>query len=296
MRNFIVGTDWATDCDDVVAMRVLTQAHKQGEICINGIVINACMEYSVPSLDGFLGLEQCGDIPIGIDLLATDFGGEPSYQKRLAPHYTRYATNEAAEDGVRLYRKLLVAAKERVEIVEIGFLQVFAALLNSQPDDISSQNGMDLVKNKVAKCWVMAGKWDLEGEKEHNFCKNKRARLGGKEFCEKCPVPITFLGWEVGFDVITGNGLRHDDHLWQALNDHGSPNGRCSWDPMLALLAVTGDAERAGYECVRGKATVDAETGKNYFVRDGGGQHSFVVKKEENAYYKNKINKIIEQR
>ena len=32
MRNFILGTDWWTDCDDVVAMRVITKAHKKGEI------------------------------------------------------------------------------------------------------------------------------------------------------------------------------------------------------------------------------------------------------------------------
>mgnify|MGYP003296410011 CR=1 FL=1 len=29
---------------------------------------------------------------------------------------------------------------------------------------------MELVKEKVSKLWVMAGKWDADGEKENNFC------------------------------------------------------------------------------------------------------------------------------
>lgn len=28
MRKFILGTDWWTDCDDVVALRILARAHK----------------------------------------------------------------------------------------------------------------------------------------------------------------------------------------------------------------------------------------------------------------------------
>ena len=80
MRNFILGTDWWTDCDDAVAVRILERAHKAGEICIKGIAINACMEYSVSSLEGFLNAEEVYNIPLGIDLDATDFGGNPTFQ------------------------------------------------------------------------------------------------------------------------------------------------------------------------------------------------------------------------
>ena len=293
MRSFIIGTDWWDDCDDAVAMRLLTKAHKRGDICIRGIVINACMEDSVRSLNGFLSLEGCGNIPVGIDLEATDFGGNPPYQKRLASHSTRYTSNQDAENCVRLYRKILANAKTPVEIIEIGFLQAFAALLESGADDISPQTGLELVRNKVAKCWVMAGKWTADGEKENNFCRNQRARAGSNLFCQKCPVPITFLGWEIGYNVITGGNLSPDDHLHQVLVDHGHPNGRSSWDPMLALLALIGDAEKAGYACVFGTASVDAQTGENYFVRSENGKHCYVVKKQENSYYEDMINQTI---
>ena len=293
MRHFILGTDWWTDCDDAVAIRMLARAHKSGAICLDGVVINACMEDSVASLDGFLTLEGCENIPLGLDAEATDFGGKPPYQKRLAPFAGRYKSNADAEDAVKLYRRLLAEAKAPVEMVEIGYLQAFAALLDSEADEISPKTGLALVKEKVSKCWVMAGKWDADGEKENNFCRNGRSRLAGAAFCEKCPVPVTFLGWEVGFDVISGGALSHEDYLWQALADHGSPEGRSSWDPMLVLLALTGDEERAGYTAVYGDARVNAQTGQNYFTPQDGGRHAYVVKAKENAYYEDLINQSI---
>ena len=81
MKHLIIGTDWWTDCDDAVAMRLLAKAAKRGEIAIDGIVINACMEDSVASLDGFFALEGLDAIPFGLDAEGTDFGGNPPYQK-----------------------------------------------------------------------------------------------------------------------------------------------------------------------------------------------------------------------
>lgn len=290
MRHFILGTDWWTDCDDAVALRLLARAVKRGEIRLLGVAINACMEQSVASLKGFLAAEGIEGVPVGIDLEADDFGGRLTYQMRLASELAPDVTNAEAEDPVRLYRRLLAQATEPVEILEIGFLQVVAALLKSGADDISEKSGLELVREKVSKFWVMAGKWDADGEKENNFCRNERSRVAGKTFCELCPVPVTFLGFEVGYGVISGGELREDDFLHHVLVDHGSPNGRHSWDPMLVLMALIGDEEAAGYEKVTGTASVDSETGANFFVRSANGWHSFVIKTRENTYYESEIN------
>ena len=119
------------------------------------------MEASVASLNGFLNTEGIGEeIPIGIDRSATDYGGEPPYQMRLTQYAKRYKSNADAENAVSLYRRLLAEADAPVDILEIGFLQVVADLLESEPDEISPKSGMDLVKEKVRKIWVMAGRWD----------------------------------------------------------------------------------------------------------------------------------------
>ncbi len=292
MRTFILGTDWWTDCDDAVALRLLLRSVKAGKIRLAGIGINACMEHSVTSMDGFLAKEGVNDIPIGIDLAATDYGGNKKYQAGLAPYATRYRCNEDAEDAVRLYRRILAEAEEKVDILEIGFLNVIAGALESGPDDISPRTGMELFAEKVRMIWSMAGKWDEPGGKEYNFCCTPRTSRPAAVLCDKCPVPITFLGWEIGHDVISGTGLQ-DDVLYQVMKDHGSQNGRSSWDPMTALLAVTGDAAEAGYSLVRGKATVDPETGANWFAEDPDGLHCYVVRNYEPAWYADKINAIV---
>jgi len=294
MRSFILGTDWWSDCDDAVAIRLLSRAVKAGEARLLGAVINAAMEYSVASLKGFFLSEGIEELPIGIDLAATDFSGETRYQERVAKRFCPDVKNIDAEDAVRLYRRLLAAAEDKVEIIEIGFLQAAAALLKSGADDISEKSGIELVKEKVAKFWVMAGKWSADGEKEHNFCLNARSRMGGKEFLALCPVPVTFLGYEAGCDVITGDNLTDEsDVLCRLMRDYGTKNGRSSWDPMTVLMALIGDEEKAGYKTVRGWASLDAESGQNYFKRDENGGHCFVVKARPNEYYKEEINRRI---
>ncbi len=293
MRKWIVGTDWWTDCDDAVAMRLLARAHNREEIELLGIGINACMEASVASLEGFLNTEGVRDIPIGIDLAALDFGGNPPYQKDLVPYAEVYHSNEDAEAAVSLYRRLLAESEEKIEIIEIGYLQVIAAVLESDADEISPKTGLELVREKVSKIWVMAGKWSERGGKENNFARNARSRRGGAVFCKTCPVPVTFLGYEVGVDVLTGGNLKEADVLHRVLCAHGSPNGRASWDPMLVLLALTGDETSAGYDAIRGKAYVDPVTGANEFVPDPNGLHAYVVKMKENEYYQNAINRML---
>jgi hypothetical protein len=293
MRKLILGTDWWTDCDDAVALRLLTNADKKGEIKLIGIGVNAAMEHSVASIKGFLKAEGMNNIPVGIDLDATNFGGVPKYQKRLAENFGKEFTNADAEDAVRLYRRLLASAEEKIEIIEIGFLQVVSALLLSTGDDISEKSGLELVSEKVAKFWVMAGKWDGDGEREHNFCLNERTRRAARIFCELCPVPVTFLGWEIGYGVITGGALPEEDHLKTTLNDHGSNNGRHSWDPMTALMAIIGDEEKAGYDTVVGTASLEVDTGKNHFEVNPNGKHKYVVKKFPDSYYADMINEFI---
>ncbi len=283
MRKIILGTDWWTDCDDCVALRLLANAHKAGEIELLGVGINACMEYSAPSLSAFLLSEGLGDIPIGIDLEATDFEGRfHSYQKPLCAFPHKIKRNEDAENAVDLYRRILENAQEKVDIIEIGFNQVIAALLESD-------GGVELVKEKVNKFYIMAGRWDTENGSEHNFENNHRSRRGGHILCSKCPVPIVFLGFEVGLDVLSGDGLEQSDILNIALTHYGcAEHGRHSWDPMTALLAVIGDAEKAGYRLVSGTAQVDPQTGKNNFTV-GSGLHSFVVKAKPDSYYRDAI-------
>lgn len=283
MRKFILDTDWWTDCDDAVAVRLLCNAHAAGEVKLLGININACMPYSIPSLDVFT--RDCGvEVPLAIDHRATNFDGTPSYQEHLAAVRNVKRKNEDVPDGLDFYKQLLKDADNHsVEILSIGFTQVLAGLLQN-PEDLK------LVARKVKHLWIMAGKWDEPGGREYNFHKNELTRLSGSILCRDWPTPITFLGWEIGHSVISGGNLPDGDLLKQVMKDHGSLNGRSSWDPMLILLALTEDPAKAGYRTVSGWAKVDESDGRNWFTEDPDGQHRYVVKLHEDSYYAEAVN------
>ncbi len=291
--NVILGTDWWTDSDDVVAMRVMAYMHKKGVINFRGVALNACMEASAASLSAFLQNEGI-NIPIGLDTDATDFGAKAAmYQPNMAknPHYM---TNSECEDAVKLYRRILTETEEMFDIIEIGYPQVLAALLKSSGDEFSSLPGIELVKNKVNKLWIMAGNWEKETGMENNFIRNNRSRQGGSYLCQNWPTPITFLGWEVGSTVITGSKfLDKTDMVYRAMDDIGFGKGRSSWDPMLCLMACIHDEEKAGYTTIRGTASVCPETGENRFEKTDAGLHCYVVKKFPDEYYSNAIDEII---
>jgi hypothetical protein len=294
MKHFILGSDWWSDCDDAVAIRLLLNLHKAGKISLDGIVINGCMEYSAAGLDGFLQLSGVNNIPIGIDCEGTDFYGVGRYQERLSKFAKNIKSNADAEDPIKLYRKILAQSNEKVTILEIGFPQVLANLLKSEADEFSPLKGIDLVREKVEHLWIMAGKWDVpEGAKEHNFCNNLRASQGAEYLCANWPTPITFLGFEVGVTVITGRKLDHNDFLYQAMVDNEYPDGRCSWDPMLVLLGTSGNLEQEGYSCVYGTARVDGSNGMNYFTESSTGRHRYVKKIQADEFYVNRIDSMI---
>jgi hypothetical protein len=297
-RPVLVGTDWWTDCDDVVAMRVLVWAAKKQMMEIVAIAVNACMEHSVASLDAFLTAEGMPNVTIGIDREATDYGGNPSYQRNMLLHPHSRKSNDDGEDAVTVYRRSLANASSKVDVIEIGYPQVLANLLRSPGDDISPLSGLELVASKVNKLWMMAGNWqDPNGGLENNFARNPRSRIAGSCVCAHWPTPITFLGWEVSSDILTGGTLTSStDLVAQALRDHGSSKGRSSWDPMLVLLACLGDEAAAGYHTVMGAAHVDAETGRNSFDIHSLGRHCYVTKSKPDAYYKDTINNILERK
>jgi hypothetical protein len=253
------------------------------------------MEASCPSLDAFLRGEGLPGLALGIDRDATYHDGKPTYQTRLAKS-PDVRSNDGCTDAVRLYRQALACVEDRLEIAEIGFCQVLAAVLRSPPDDLSPLPGRALLELKCRHIWAMAGKWDdPAGGYEYNLSNTQPNCQAASEFYENCPVPVTFLGFEVGLNVLTGGVLKgRDDPLARALKDHGSANGRHSWDPMLALLAIAGDPEKAGYTVVRGQARIDPSDGKNSWTPDENGTQRYVVKAKPDDFYRDAIHAMIQ--
>ncbi len=295
-RTVIFDTDWWTDCDDCVALKLLLMSEETELIGVN---INAFMENSPYSVELFLTQYGRGNIPVSVDKNATDFKDAPreSYQEAIIHHFSdgNFKSSDNYETSVKFYRRLLASQNEKTDIIAVGFQNSIADLLLSEGDEFSPLSGVELCKEKVGKLWAMAGKWNENGGREYNVANGKRSIKAAEIISEKFPCPVTYLGFEVGESVVSGGSEvigDESDVLWVSMNAHGSVKGRSSWDPMTALLAVIGDEEKAGYDKVYGKFTFDEE-GRNYFVPDLLSDRCFVVKKYDDAYYSNKINERI---
>ena len=290
--NLIHGTDWWTDCDDIAALRLLLRAHKAGIIRLLGIGINSVMEYSAPSVSAFCEYDGV-TVPIGVDKTALRDGKGCRYQELLAgyPHPVR--SNEDCPEGWRLDRRRLAELDGKADITEVGFPQIIMQLLQSGPDELSPLSGMELVKEKVNRLWLMAGKWDVPDGKEYNFSAYPVCSEAGDYLCRFSPVPITFIGHEVGTDVITGENVPEDDPLRRAFVSHGSKDGRCSWDPLTVLTAIINDEALSGYGVVQGYARVDPTTGCNNFTPDPEGPHRYVTQIHPGQWYADRINALL---
>ncbi len=302
MRKIILGTDWWTDCDDVAALRICARAHKKGLWQLMGVCVDACTpapdDAACASVNAFLTAEGLAEIPVGIDHAATDYPGPVRYQPVLAAKYPHKITaNDECPEALDLYKSLLRGCADgEAEILEIGFQQTLAALL-------TDPEGYALFRDKVAHLWLMAGDFAENGRgREYNCSVNEKASRAAHIVCEKASCPVSFLGFEVGVSVISGGNPENDpaladDPLVTAFDAHGSHSGRCSWDPMLALLALHGDPSEAGYTCRYGKAAVDPETGENSFTyadtqsfrKDA--PHRYVVKNRPDTQYQEELNR-----
>ncbi len=296
-RQIILGTDWWTDCDDTAALRMACRYAKSDVWQFMGVVLNGAAPYAAASVSAVLSAEGYGDIPVGIDTEAYDFGGHPPYQYPVAhAGGTLDIRNEDLENGTALYRRLLASAPDHsVELLEIGYLQVLASLLASDADDTSPLDGIALVQEKVRCVWCMGGNWKNDGfGRENNFCRNSRAKIAAAFVLANCPAPMHFLGYEIGEDVFAHPPQNPGDLIRIAFDAHGSSAGRCAWDPLLVHLASVNDFASAGYSVVSGSAAVDEKTGENRFTPNPRGPHSYVVRNHPTGWYEEQIDRMLQ--
>ena len=301
-RHVVLDTDWFTDVDDVMALRVLLRLQEHRFVTLHGVCLNASFPESVRSVDAFL-LAHGVDVPVAVTRQAIqETSSGPSYQKRLAALPSKYAGNEEAPQPAALYRTLLAAAPERLHLLSIGFTENLAELLESPPDAISPLSGRELVAQKCAHLWIMAGKWPRG--REYNVagaCGNPRLIAASDTVLRLWPTPVTFLGFEVGHTILAGVGLPQDDLLRCAMEDyHQHPayslggaklppprhQTHFCWDPLLVLLAAgVISPENGRYDTVRGTAFLHPDTGENDFLPRQDGPHRYVVKNSPDDQY-----------
>ncbi|KAA0991962.1 nucleoside hydrolase [Dyadobacter aurulentus] len=238
----ILDTDMDSDVDDVGALAMLHAYERQKKATILGIIVTSDDKYSASCTDAINVWFGRKDIPIGVS--QKDSLREFSkYTRQISGQFpNRFKSNAEAEDGTTVYRRLLSNAPDQsVVIVTIGHLTSLSKLLDSAPDSNSPLSGRDLVRKKVKRWSCMGGQFP-EG-KEANFYRPDPAST--INCLTKWKLPVTFAGWEVGNQIVTGGASfkAHSDPkspVYKAYALYNGFQGRASWDQIALLEAVEG--------------------------------------------------------
>ncbi len=195
------------------------------------------------------------------------------------PH-TINSTSDAP-DAVSVYRKILQNQPDNsVTIVTVGFLTNLSNLLKSQPDDISTLTGNELVRKKVSRLVSMAGCFP-EGREFNIFIDS----VSSKYVFENWPGEIIFTGFEIGKEIFTGLRLIESPVQNSPVKDvfrisiplsEEDRNGRMSWDETAVLIAVYGT--EGFFDTRRGTIIVNPD-GSNSWKDDPEGKHQYVIQK-----------------
>lgn len=277
--DFILDTDAGGDCDDMMALAYLVYASRHLNVRIKAVTnCNACP--GGPDLIRTF-FEQIG---APVPLLGGPVGNAQSYDNYCSSVVQRFGSGEirAYPDAVTVLRRAL-AESENAVLCAIGPFNNIAALLESQSDEISPLNGIELMREKCAKLVVMAGGF-TPGEDGRNIPEwNALVDVCATQAMVKlCPVPIVFLPFETGLDMLTGGPMMDKygentplSYAYVHYADTREIGGRHSWDPATAVYAVEG-CRYFFDESPRGTVTVDDE-GRTVLNKNPGGLHSVLT-------------------
>jgi hypothetical protein len=283
--RLILDTDLSSDVDDVGAVALLHGLADQGKVDILAMQVSSGDPWSVPCLDALNTWFGRPDIPLGI-IRGKSIKHASKYTRTIAeefPHESKTSTE--APDAVELYRRILHKQPDHtVTLVTIGYLTNLANLLQSEADEISLLNGVELVRQKVQRLVCMGGEYP--SGREWNFYQDSAAAAS---VVEQWPTPVTFSGFEIGKDVLTGAGLqevpppnpvRRSYELYNGLTD------RPSWDQVAVYYAVmTAHGQQKKLWSKNLGRNMVRPDGSNYWLnkREESADHAYLVQRADTA-------------
>ncbi len=308
MKSFILDTDIGWDCDDAAAIALLLHYHKQKKA--NMLAMTACStregaSAAIQAICDYYGVS----IPIGrMAPPAIPCDADNSYAKAVME---KYGAKESEVESVSLLRKTLAQSQEKVVLITIGPLTNVSRLLKSGADEYSPLNGVELVREKVEKAYLMGGEVQENFHRgvvpfkkvypEWNILQDiESARYVAEHF----PVDMIYAPHEAGNSVLTD--MRDGDSpVWYSMRKCAenmekltdwTNYQRMSWDPITCMVAVEGVGDF--YELSpNGKMTITEEGITVFDPTEQRGHYYLVIKPTfaEIASYLNRMLKESEE-
>ena len=284
--KIIFDTDFGGDADDLGALCMLHNFINKSECELLGIMCWSTEEYVVSAIDAVNRFYNHSDIPIGArkgDIYFESW----CYSKPIADSFYHELNYENVEDATLLYRQLLSKnADTSVTVVTVGPLKNIENLIRSHSDSISHLNGKELITKKVKEFVIMGGQFP-DGENEWNFNGNMPGVT--KFVIQNISVPITFVGYEVGDKIKTGEIFNNIEHLsplyvgfmhfsnnapWMQEYWNGKIINNSSYDQTAVLYAVR-----------KGTGTYWDKIKNGFCEPDENGGNEWIVGKTSNHSY-----------
>ena len=286
--NVILDTDIGNDIDDVLALTMLYNYHKEKRINLIGITINKANQKTIPYISILNSWHGFKHLPVGFIgsngptkeegnylnslITAKDINGN-----RLFPsEKTDYSS---VPEAWKLQRKLLAAQPDHsVKMISVGFLTNLCKLLKSEGDEYSDLSGLELVKRKVQILSIMGGDFNNPDNAEYNIVND----IPSAQFIfEHWPNKIIVGGFEIGANVtfpakeIEKNYSKQHPLRISYESFSKMPYDRPCWDLISTLIAV--EEQTKGLELSpQGIIKVDSK-GHTSFKRDANGKHQFLI-------------------
>ena len=323
--RIVFDTDMCGDYDDVGALAVLNALADAGECEILAVLSSS---RSSPALgmceminESYRGivdrLSGEREIPMGVCkgigyVAPEDRGVNEVFRSMVAARreLLRYPNSDDAPDANEVYRRVLADSPDgSVTLCTVGFLTNIRRLLETKGDDISPLTGRELVAKKV-KAWYAMGGALPQGRECNLMLDPESSAIAIRD----CPVPICFVDFNLGRDVLTGIPVARQGtaagpvaeafvRCMKAWNEER--RGRPSWDELTVLAAVRGweryfDAERGTMQMVdeKGRMPCDASADgpqyrANKWTPSEDGPHFVLVEKTPKARLREIVDELI---
>lgn len=252
--SVIFETDMGNDIDDAVALDMLYKYMDDGKIHLLAECVNKNSPYSTEFIHLTNYWYGYPDIPIGRVENGIDSNHDSQNyaevvslmkdeQEQLIFQRPSFS-NDSLPEAVSLYRKVLSSQPDTsVVLVSVGFSTNLVKLLHSDPDEYSSLNGKELIRQKVKLLSMMAGSFGPYPLSEYNVVKDIPA---AQAIANEWPTRIVYTPFEIGEQVKYQASTIEQDLKWashhplvQAYKSYlPMPYDREMWDAVATLYAI----------------------------------------------------------
>ncbi|MGF1587194.1 MAG: hypothetical protein ACFCUM_17885 [Bacteroidales bacterium] len=310
--KIILDTDMGSDCDDAGALALLHHYTDLGLAEITGCIYSSGkVPYGAGITEAINIYYGRPDIPIGA--YYGDEVGDPvdkmtagKLVRDTVAFGNRIIQNTDTEEQTSLNRKLLAEADDgSITYITIGHTKGLYQLLVSDPDDISTLSGRELIAAKVDR-WIALGALRANNDDNHfvrdwNFFFNETAPYT-KYLVDNFPGTVYYI--DAGSSTMTGRSLKHTppgnivrtvyrDWLWEVMKNT-LDDQRPSWDLAAVYFAVEGTGEFLE-NMGRGRLEFDLEIGCRWHSDENAmpEQYFIMQKKGTDVSFADYLNEMI---